>query len=219
MFKQIKNHKFISGILFLIIIASCYFCYAKFFKAKDVVRYATAQVQKGDLIVSISGSGQVSAFNQIDIKPKVSGDIVYVGAKNEQELKAGTLLFQIDSKNAEKAVRDAEVSLETAKLELEELLSPTDELTLLQAEHSLAQTKELKQKAEDNIIEAYEDVFNTISNAFLDLPTTITGIRDILYSYEIGESELTVSDYNLNDLSKSFYWRRQIYSRTVYCQR
>ncbi len=52
---------------------------------------------------------------------------------------------------------------------------------------------------------AYEDAFTYISNAFLDLPTTITVLDNILHGYEIYESEITVSQ-NPNDtvLKNSF---------------
>ena len=196
--KQLFRNKFTTVITLLIVILGGYFGYQAIGGSNEAVRYIVAAVEKGTLIVSVSGSGQVSASNQVNIKPKVSGDVVYVGVKNGQEVKAGNLLVQIDNRDAQKAVRDAETDLETAKLELDKLLEPVDELDLLRAENNLVQAKESKQKAEDNIIEAYEDVFNAITNAFLDLPTTITGLRDILYSYEIGESEITVYDYSWN---------------------
>ena len=88
LFTQIKKRKFASGIAFLLIVGIGYWGFGNFFSEDGVIRYASAQVQKGTLIVSISGSGQVSASNQIDIKPKASGDVVYVGVKNGQEVKA-----------------------------------------------------------------------------------------------------------------------------------
>ena len=192
------KHKFITAICILVIVISGYFGYKKIAGDENPIQYVAAAVERGALIVSVSGSGQVSASNQVDIKPKVSGDVVYVGVKNGQELKAGALLAQIDIGEAEKAVRDAEIDLETAKLELDKLLESADELDLLRAENDLVQAKESKQKAEDNIIEAYEDAFNTIADAFLDLPTVITGLRDVLYSYEIAENEITISNYSWN---------------------
>jgi len=185
-FKQIIQHKFITGVIIILIIAGVYFGYAKIFKNNGAVRYATAQVQKGTLIVSVSGSGQVSVSNQVDIKPKASGDIVYVGVKNGQEVKAGTLIAQLDARDAQKTVRDAETNLESAKLSLEKLKKPADTLSILQAENSLAQAKESKQKAEDDLKKAYDDGFNTIANAFLDLPTVIKGLHDILFSSDTG---------------------------------
>ncbi len=197
-FNLATKHKFITVICILVIIISGYFGYKKIAGNENPIQYVAAAVERGALIVSVSGSGQVSASNQVDIKPKVSGDVVYVGVKNGQELKAGTLLAQIDIGEAEKAVRDAETDLETAKLELDKLLESADELDLLRAENDFVQAKESKQKAEDNIIEAYEDAFNTIADAFLDLPTVITGLRDVLYSYEIAKNEITISNYSWN---------------------
>lgn len=180
------RHKIVASALILAAIGGCYYGYQYIFSVDDAVRYVFTQVQKGTLIVSIAGSGQVSALNQVDIKPKVSGEIIAVYAKLGQEVGAGTILATIDAVDAARAVRDAETALETAKLELDKMLEPLDALTLLQAENSLAQTQESKQKAEDNLKKAYEDGFNTISNAFLNLPTVMSGLNDILYSSDAG---------------------------------
>ncbi len=184
--KKLLERKILFGTIAVVLIASGYFGYTKIFNTDIVARHVTTQVQKGILIVSITGSGQTSVSNQVDVKPKASGDIIYVGVKNGQEVKAGMLLAQIDSRDAQKAVRDAEVNLESAKLSLEKLQKPADELSILQAENSLAQAKESKQKAEDDIIKAYEDGFNTVANAFLDLPTAMAGLQDMLFSSDIG---------------------------------
>lgn len=216
LFKQIFRKKLLAGISLVLIATGGYFGYQGLNKDNNATRYVTAAVEKGTLIISLSGSGQVSASDQVDIKPKVSGDVVYVGVENGQEVKTGTLLVQIDSRKAQKAVNDAETSLETAKLELEESLQPADAYSLMQAENALVQAKDnltkLKftqeskrqdaldtiKKAEDNLEKAYEDGFNTMANAFLDLPTLITGFRNILYSYGIAKSEITVSNYSWN---------------------
>lgn len=85
MFKLIFRHKFIAGTILLLIIGSGYFVCIKIFSNNDAVRYATAQVQKGTLTISISGSGQTSISNQTDIKSKVSADIVYIGVKMDKK--------------------------------------------------------------------------------------------------------------------------------------
>ncbi len=190
--KLIVRHKFISAVVILVIIAGIYFGYKGLAGNKSAVRYVTASVEKGTLIVSISGTGQVNSSEQIDIKPKVSGDIVSVGVKNGVEIKKGTLLVQIDATDTQRAVRDAEINLENVQVQLEELLEPPDELTLLQAENALIKAKVAKQEAEDNIAEGYEDAFNTISDAFFDLPTIITALNTILYSYDIAKSQCTI---------------------------
>ena len=198
LFKWTLGHKLIASIGLLSIIFGGYFGFKAISGKEEQVRYMTATVEKSTLITSVSGSGQVSSSELIDIKPDVSGNVVYIGAKKGQEVKAGTLFVQIDSSDAQKAVRDAETSLETAKLELDKLLEPVDELDLLRAENDLAQAKESKQKTEDNIVEAYEDAFNAIINAFLDLPTLITGLNNILYSHKIADSEPSVPEGSTN---------------------
>ncbi|KKW18590.1 MAG: Efflux transporter, RND family, MFP subunit [Candidatus Adlerbacteria bacterium GW2011_GWC1_50_9] len=206
-----------------------YYGYQYFFAPEKAVRYVTATAEKGVLIISVSGSGQVSASNQVDVKSKVSGDAVFVGAKNGQEVKAGILLAQLDARDAQKSVRDAEANLQSAKLSLEKLKQPADAYSILQAENSLISARdnlaklklsqetdyqkalEAKKKAEDNIVKAYEDSFNTIANAFLNLPNIITALNDVLYGKTIGQSETAIGrDQNnisalANTVSPDYY--------------
>lgn len=154
-----------------------------------MVEYTTAAAEKGTIISSLSGSGQVSASNQVEVKSKVSGDIIYLAIQNGQEVQAGTILARIDSSETQKEVRDAQTALETAQLELEELLEPVDELDLLKAENNLAEAKQSKQKSEDDILEGYEDAFNDITDAFLDLPTVMINLEDVIYSEDISKDE------------------------------
>ncbi|MFH1129657.1 MAG: efflux RND transporter periplasmic adaptor subunit [Patescibacteria group bacterium] len=200
----IKKRKIMSVLIVLLMIFGIYLGIKTLKGNTAVVNYVLAAAEKGTIITSISGSGQVSAMNQVDIKSKASGDVVYIGVKAGQKVKPGTLLVQIDTRNAQKSVQDAEIGLETAQIQLEELLAPPDELTLLQAENSLVKAKESKQKAEDNIISGYEDAFNSIANAFFDLPTIITDLGNVLYSYEIANSQKTLSGYwNISALLNS----------------
>jgi HlyD family secretion protein len=192
--KILKRKIFVLGSI-VVFIAVGYYGYNYFFSDKGAIRYVAATVGKGTLIVSVTGSGQVSAYNQIDVKPKVSGDIVYVGVKNGQEVKAGTLLVQLDASDAQKAVRDAETNLEAAKISLEKLKKPADQLSILQAENALSQAKESKQNAEDNLKKAYEDGFNVVSNAFLDLPDIMTKLYDILFGNSFEGSQVNIYYY------------------------
>lgn len=221
LFAQLIKRKFTAGILLLVIVGGGYWGYIKIFSNDGAVRYATAQVQNGTLIVSISGSGQVSASNQLDVKPKASGEITAMYAKLGQEVGAGAILAAVDARDAERAVRDAETSLETAKLELDKMLEPLDELTLLQAENSLDQAKKSKQKSEDNIKKAYEDGFNSVSNAFLDLPGIMAGLENLLFANTIdpgsgGGDNITwyvnQTDYQTGARDKAIRYRDDVYT-------
>ncbi|HOX61085.1 MAG TPA: efflux RND transporter periplasmic adaptor subunit [Candidatus Magasanikbacteria bacterium] len=180
-FPSIAKHK--KKIIFLIIILGIagYYGYQKWGKNTTTVRHITAQAERGVLIQSISGTGQVSASNQVSITPKVSGEIISVKAKIGDEVKSGAPLLSINAKDALKTVRDAEANLAAAKLSLQKIEQPTEELTILQAENSLLASKESKEATIINLTKTYDDSFNTIANAFLNLPNIMSGMEDLLY--------------------------------------
>ncbi|MBU4369611.1 hypothetical protein KKG58_02495, partial [Patescibacteria group bacterium] len=69
----IKGYKIVSVIILCLIILGGYFGYQAISGGGDeTVRYTVATVEKDILIVSVSGSGQVTVLDQVDIKPEVS---------------------------------------------------------------------------------------------------------------------------------------------------
>ena len=189
-----KRHKFWSILIAIVILYGAYYAYASRTNAPQTA-YVLAQVQKGTLITSVSGTGQVSASNQLDIKPQVSGDVTYVAIKSGQQVKAGQLLLSLDSTDAQKAVRDAQSNLDSAKLSLQKLQEPTDQLSLIQAENALAQAQQSEQNATSDLAKAYDDGFTSVSNAFLDLPGTMTGLKDILYGNSLNSQQTNAYAY------------------------
>ncbi len=98
----INSHKVLSVVLGIAVLLVGYWGYGKI-KGGAVTHYVLSAVEKGTLIVAVSGSGQVSASVQVDVKSKASGDAVYIGVKNGESVEAGTLIAQLDSRNAQKA--------------------------------------------------------------------------------------------------------------------
>jgi len=196
--QTIRKHKFISGVIIIALILAVFFGFKAINKNSNFTRYVTAAVEKGTLILSVSGSGQVSAVNEVAIKAKVSGDVLYVPVQVGNEVKKGSLIAQLDDTDGQKAVRNAETSLENAKLSLEKLMAPASELSLLQAENSLAQAKESKQNAEKNLVKAYEDGFKTVSDIILGLPSIMSVF-----------SKLTLNQWiNTGVLSSDSVWQQ-----------
>jgi len=195
-FQSILKRKFLAFIFLLLIIGGGYFVYKKIYgNSANETRYVLTRVEKGVIITSVSGSGQVSALDQVDIKPKVSSDVTSIAVEQGSEVRQGAMLVRLDSVDAQKAVQDAKTNLETANLEFEKLISPPDELTLLQAEDSLTQAKAAKQKAESNIIKGYENAFNTTESVFFNVPTIMTNIQSILYDDTVNVNQDNVDAY------------------------
>lgn len=191
------GHKFWSLIIALIIIWAGNALYAKLTSKAGEVRYTTALAAKETLVTTISGSGQVSASNQIDLKSKASGEILALPVAAGGAVSAGAIIARIDASTAQKAVRDAEVSLKSAELSLEKLKKPTDALSLTQSQNALARASTTKQNALDNLDKAYYDGFNSISNTFNDLPGVVSGLHDLLYTPNnlLGGSNVNNIDY------------------------
>ncbi len=167
-------HKILAACATLVVIGGGYYAYSTFTSTAGETRYVLAVADQGAIVATISATGQVSASNQIDLKPKAGGDVVYLNAAAGQFVRAGTLIASLDASNAQKSVRDAQLNLESAQLALQKLGQPADAVLVTQAQNALSQTQ-------DDLTKQYDTSFNVVSNTFLDLPAVITGINDILY--------------------------------------
>ncbi len=200
-FQAISHRKIITGIVILALIIGGYFGYKTLKGKTNETRYVLATVEKGTLITSVTGTGQVSPANQIDIKPQVTGDIIDIGLKNGDAVSQGEVIAKLDTKDAIKAVSDAQLNLDTAKLDLEKLTSTT----------SLSTNKD------------YLDAFNTLQSAFLNLTTSVNGIDDILHysAYIWGDNGKaiealggTATDYR-RDAEQKYAALRQKYDKNT----
>ena len=195
--KALARRKFLLIALVLLATGSGVWAYRRWRTPDAAARYLLGTVERGTLNVTVSGSGQVSAANLVEVKPKAAGDVLSVQVVAGQTVKSGAVIAQLDAGDALKAVRDAETSLASAKLSLEKLRRPADALSLLQAEHALLTAENSKQQARDDLTKAYEDGFNVVADAFLDLPDLMTSLHDILYDNTLDGSQWNL-DYYVN---------------------
>ncbi len=172
----------------MVLVLGGYYGYKTFKGSNQAISYALAAVEKGTIVTSISGSGQVSALNQVDIKPKVSGDVVYIGVKNGQEVWAGALLVQLDARDAQKAVRDAQLNLDNARIRISKF--KIDQGT----------TQDTRTY---NLQKSYSDGLGQVSDTFLALDSIIQGINNVLYDSTVkGACSPNICQYQnfVNDL-------------------
>ncbi len=184
----IKRKK-LSIVLLLLILGGGYYAYGKLNTTTAETRYVLAKAEKGTFITSVSGTGQVSALNQVDIKPKVSGDVTWVGVKNGEEVRAGQALFGLDDTTAKKNVFDAEITLQEAKLQLQK--------DTAQAPIDYQRKLETLDSQKSDLEKEYDNAFNVMSDAFLSLPATMTGAENVLYGTNLSRnsSQWNVSMY------------------------
>jgi len=173
--KWILNNKKQAGLSLVVLLLFSFLGYKYLFNKEGETRYVLAAVEKQTIVSTVSGSGQVSASHQIDLKAKTSGQITAVYVKTGDKVKAGQLIAKIDS-------RDAEIALENARISYEKLTAPADTLDLLQAKNSLQTVKESKSRAENDLVKSYESGFSNVADAYLNLPEIITDLKSLFYS-------------------------------------
>jgi len=220
-FSFVLRHKFILLVVILLVSGGGYYYNKKINTPEESVSYITAKIKKGMLINSVSGTGQVSVLNQLEVKSRVSGEIKEVKVVNGQEVKEGDIFFVLDTRDVARSISEASASLANAKLDLEELLESVDDYTLLQAENALSDARdsliklktsqennydnelENKRKAADNLEDSYGDAYNDIVSTFLDLPDIMTGVYNVLYSEDISISEAGINTNSNKDVLKN----------------
>lgn len=189
----IKNlafkHKIISLLILLVLIGGGYWEYKSLNNTTGVTRYVLSAVEKGNIISSVSGTGQVSAVNEVNITPKTSGDLTYVGVQNGQNVVSGQLLAKIDTTDAQKAVDIAQINLDQAQLNLKNMQGFTTDV---------GEKRGIKQKAQDNLTKAREDGYNTVTNAFVNLPIIMVSFHGILFDYTLSSNQQNIDFYTGN---------------------
>lgn len=97
-------------------IAGVSFGYNGLFNNEETESINTATVTKGDLTVSIEGSGAIEAMEMYEISSLATGDILQSDFEEGQEVKKGDLLYVIDTKDIDNTIEKAKVSLEKQQL-------------------------------------------------------------------------------------------------------
>jgi len=174
----VLTHKIISAVAIIIIISVGYWGYDKFTSTAGETQYITTIVEKGTIVSSVTASGQVESSNQIDLKANVSGTITYVGVKPGDKVAKGKTLFFIDSKDAQRSIRDAEISLESAKIAFKKF-----------------KIQNSSENMNIDLAKSYDDGFNTATDTFLDLPEIMTGLNDMFFKSSINASQWNIDWY------------------------
>ncbi len=154
------NKKTSIGVVVLVLIIA-YFIYNAVSGSSSTPQYTLTTARIGNIAQTISQSGQVSASNQTDIQSQVSGTIKSIYVSVGQNVKAGDLIATIDNSNAL-------ISLENARISLAKLTVPAKESDV--------------EIAKNNLAKAYDSGFNAVSQIFLNLPSILSGSKDLLYS-------------------------------------
>jgi HlyD family secretion protein len=191
--KYALAHKVISGILLIAILGGGYYEYGRLTSTSGQTTYTLGTVATGTVISLISGSGQVSPSNQVTINPKASGSISKVLVRDGQSVSAGQALAYIDATDEYNALQSAQADLKSAQISLQKIQEPPTTLSVIQAQNALSQ-------ATTDLSLQYDNGYNEAASTFADLPTAMTGLKNILFGNDktLGGVSFTNLDYYSN---------------------
>jgi HlyD family secretion protein len=106
-----------AGVVLLLIVA-VYFLLRP--SEGTALSFETAEVQRGDLTVTVTATGTVQPVNQVDVGSELSGTIDEVLVDFNDQVKRGQLLARLDTERLQAQVIEARASLESAKAKVEE---------------------------------------------------------------------------------------------------
>ncbi len=111
----IKKHKIISIIILVLIIAAiAFFAFKGEKKEVAVSAVSDYTVSKGDVSVTITGSGTLEANEQYEITSLVSGDVLSDYFQEGDLVNEDDILYQIDSSNAQNSLERAKNTYDDA---------------------------------------------------------------------------------------------------------
>src|SRR3954470_22211147 len=108
-------------------------------RGNKAVEVRTEQVQRRDLVSSVTASGQVQPQLKVDLSSDITGKIVRLSVKEGQMVAKGQFLLQIDPQQAEAAVQRMQASMASSQAGAAQARA-----NLLQAQKSYERTAAIK---------------------------------------------------------------------------
>ncbi len=159
----LRNKKKYVAAFVIVVGGLGYWAYNKQTQAKAAApRYVVATAEKGTVVASLSGTGQVVALNKVELKPSGSGVITQVKTKINTHVKAGDVLVILDQRSAASSVAQARASVASAQANYQKLVAGLSPLEKATYEPQIA-------SAEADYLKAQTDASSSIKSAELSL--------------------------------------------------
>ncbi|KMO13819.1 RND transporter [Methylobacterium platani JCM 14648] len=153
-------------------------------RAPAAVPVTLAQVEQGPLAVVLGGLGTVQAYNTVQVRSRVDGEILKIGFREGQVVRKGDLLAQVDPRPYQAALDQAkakkaqdEATVKNAKADLERYTKLGDYASRQQTDTQTATVNQLTaQIAGDQA--AIDNAATQLSYATIQAPIDgVTGFR------------------------------------------
>ncbi len=128
-------------VVLAVLATASWFGYRQFGGARAAAApdYEVIPVKRGNITATVSATGAVQPERQANLAFQGAGGIVVsVAVKAGDQVKAGQVLAQLDTKDLELALRQAQISLRTAQAQYQQLAAPPNASDLAASQAALA---------------------------------------------------------------------------------
>lgn len=164
----IKTHIKTSAFIAIILIGGVYFGYKTFFDTSTETRYVLSTVERGILVTSVTGTGQVSTLNRVDLKPLGSGTLVGVYAQNGQTLRSGQIVAVMDQRNAQISLKQAQANLDSAQANYNKIAAGATSADIGVSRASVESAKLALQNTKQSLLDKLNTVYSSASQSALN---------------------------------------------------
>lgn len=179
--KSLWTNKKRLAIVVVILAIAGYFVYKHYSAPAQTTRYVTAAAAKTTIISTITGTGQVQAQSQLDVKPQTDGRLTTVNVKQNDQVKKGDVLGIIDQQSAANSVAQAKASLEQAQANYDKLMAgatantiATSQLSIQSAQQALDQAKTSYNNTVTTQQQAVDKAYSNMLNDSLEIDPSDT---------------------------------------------
>jgi multidrug efflux pump subunit AcrA (membrane-fusion protein) len=221
MSSSLGNRRFLSIFAIVVVLAGAgggWYYYNQYLPAQaspPAETIQTAQVRRGDLVITASGAGTLIPAAEVDLGFRTSGGVlVEMLVEVGDQVQAGGVLARVDDIDARKAVADAELQVAQAEATLAEKQDTTAtehavalaEIQVAQAEASLASV----QLKLDELLEWAPDE-NAVELAQVNLAAAQADYNKIAASAEYTDDQLTSARVNLEQATNQLEYAQAAY--------
>jgi HlyD family secretion protein len=116
----------VSGLI-AIAIAAAGLCVWNRRQGAEAIQYVTQPVTRGDLLVTVTATGNLAPTNQVQVGSELSGIVRSVNVDYDQRVQVGQVLAQLDTTKLEAQINQVEAALSAARARVQQAEATEEE--------------------------------------------------------------------------------------------
>jgi HlyD family secretion protein len=201
----VRRQRRLAFFSLVVIIAGGYYFYRHKQAGTSSTTYIMGTAEKGSIIVSVSGSGQIETSDQVDVKPNVAADIIAIYIKAGQKVKAGDIIAKLDDSDLKNKVAQAKNSLTSARANLNLKLAGATKQEIKLAENAVASAQLSYEQAVANVDDVKVSSEQSLAKAQTQLDNAQISLENAQRNYDNAVANDNISgESDDNDLSKTY---------------